>query len=54
MRLDDRRFKKTNLLASSVARAYAPMARMLVTNLFDRMPLEIGVAKRLGLYGDGG
>jgi len=44
-------FKQTNWVASAVARAYAPIARMRVTNLFDRMPLEIVAAKKLGLYG---
>jgi anaerobic magnesium-protoporphyrin IX monomethyl ester cyclase len=44
-------FKKTSWLASSVARAYAPIARIRVTNLLDQMPLEIAAARRLGLYG---
>jgi len=44
-------FKKTSWLASSVARAYAPVARIRVTNLLDQMPLEIAAARRLGLYG---
>jgi anaerobic magnesium-protoporphyrin IX monomethyl ester cyclase len=45
-------FKKTSRLASAVARAYAPVARMRVKNLFYRMPLEIAAAKMLGLYGN--
>jgi radical SAM superfamily enzyme YgiQ (UPF0313 family) len=44
-------FKKTSRVASVVARAYAPIARVRVRNLFDQMPLEIVAAKRLGLYG---
>jgi radical SAM superfamily enzyme YgiQ (UPF0313 family) len=47
-------FKKMNWLASGVARAYAPIARMRVRNLFDQMPLEIVAAKKLGLYGHEG
>jgi radical SAM superfamily enzyme YgiQ (UPF0313 family) len=46
-------FKKTNWLASAAARTYAPIARMRVRNLFERMPLEIAAAKKLGLYGHG-
>jgi hypothetical protein len=45
-----RPFRKTNWAASAVARAHAPIARMRVRNLFDRIPLEIVAAKRLGLY----
>lgn len=45
-------FKNTSRLASAVARAYAPIARMRVKNLFYQMPLEIMAAKRLGLYGN--
>jgi hypothetical protein len=49
-----RPFKKTSRLATAVARAYAPIARMRVRNLFDQMPLEITAAKKLGLYGHEG
>jgi hypothetical protein len=42
---------QARILAGECAHEYAPIARMRVTNLFDRMPLEIVAAKRLGLYG---
>jgi radical SAM superfamily enzyme YgiQ (UPF0313 family) len=44
-------FKKTNWWVSAAAWAYAPIGRMRVRNMFNRMPLEIVAAKRLGLYG---
>jgi len=42
---------KPHWVAPAVAWAYAPIARMRVTNSCDRMPLESVAAKTLGLYG---
>ncbi len=43
-------FKKTHPLAVALATLYAPLARMRVEKLFSKFPVEIKLAKMLGLF----
>jgi len=45
-----RSFKKTNSLVALLAGLYAPIARRRIRSLFYRFPIEIKLAKCLGLY----
>jgi radical SAM superfamily enzyme YgiQ (UPF0313 family) len=45
-------FKQTHAMAKVAARVYAPIARLRMKHLVHYAPLEIAVARKLGLYGN--
>jgi radical SAM superfamily enzyme YgiQ (UPF0313 family) len=45
-------FKQTHPLATAAARVYAPVARFRMRHMLHHAPVEIAVARKLGLYGN--